>query len=224
MASSSPDPNYDPAYAATLLHRASSMQSEAAELLIALNLPAMLTELGEVELIGSAASGLMVWRDIDLGVRCQNLTPERAWTALSPLTSDPRLVSLHYRNETGSRSPSGLPADERLYLVCQYEAAPDAIWKIDLSLWTSPAPRPHLGHVEELRRRLSDETRLAILWIKDVWYQLPVYPHEVVGTDVYDAVLDHGVRTPDDFDAYLRARSLPSRKPRHSGADHPDTA
>jgi len=40
---------------------------------------------------------------------------------------------------------------------------------------------------------------------------LPTYPYEVGGTDIYDAVLEYGVRTPDEFDAYLRKRGLPAR-------------
>jgi hypothetical protein len=41
--------------------------------------------------------------------------------------------------------------------------------------------------------------RLAILTIKDVWHRLPVYPYEVEGIEIYDVVLEHGERTPDDF-------------------------
>ena len=58
---------------------------------------------------------------------------------------------------------------------------------------------------------VTDETRLSILWIKDVWHRLPTYPYEVGGYDVYEAVLRHGVRTPEQFDAYLRERGLPGR-------------
>jgi hypothetical protein len=78
-------------------------------------------------------------------------------------------------------------------------------------LWTSDAPRPHLAQLAELERRLTHETRVAILWIKDVWHRLPVYPYEVGGMEVYDAVLEHGARSPDDFDLYLRQRGLPAR-------------
>jgi hypothetical protein len=36
---------------------------------------------------------------------------------------------------------------------------------------------------------------LIILRIKDAWYQLPAYRREVSSIDIYDAVLQHGVRT-----------------------------
>jgi hypothetical protein len=198
----------DPASAAELLHRADLLQAEAAEVIADLDLLALLGRVGEVEQLGSSVSGLMVWRDIDFVARCRDLTPSRAWDALRPLLTNPGLTRLNYRNEAGERSPTGQAADQRFYFVTYVETAAGHEWKIDLSLWLSDAPRPHLAQLADLRRRLTDETRLAILWIKDVWHRLPTYPDEVSGVDVYDAVLEHGVRTPDQFAAYLRQRGL----------------
>jgi hypothetical protein len=59
-------------------------------------------------------------------------------------------------------------------------------------------------------RRLTPETRLAILWIKDAWYRHPSYPDVVSGMDIYKAVLEHGVRTPEQFGSYLSRRGLPT--------------
>ena len=206
-----PDPTRDTAYAAMLRRQAAALQAEANAVVTRLDLLGMLGPLGDPEVIGSAVSGIMVWRDIDLSVRCQDLTPARFWEALRPLLNDPGLARLDYRNETGERSPTDDPVDERLYAVLRYETEPGTVWKIDLSLWTSDAPRPYRAEAEALRR-LDDETRLAVLWIKDVWSRLPVYPYEVSGYEVYDAVLEHGVRAPAGFDAYLRERGLPGRE------------
>lgn len=71
------DPNRDPAYAASLFHRAQALQSEAGEVMRALDLMSMLGVLGQPEQFGSSVSGLMVWRDIDVTVRCRNVTLER---------------------------------------------------------------------------------------------------------------------------------------------------
>jgi hypothetical protein len=208
-----PTVGLNPTHAAELLRHAEQLQAEAAAVIEELDLLAMLGQLGHAELVGSAVSGLMVWRDIDVGARCRDLTPDRAWDALRPLLTNPRLTRLDYRNETGDRSPSGQPADRRYSFVayCQPCETVGDEWRIDASLWLSEAPRAQLAQLDELRRRLTDETRLAILWIKDVWHRLPTYPDEVGGVDVYDAVLEHGVRTPDEFAAYLRARDLPAR-------------
>ena len=123
----------------------------------------------------------------------------------------PRTTRLDYRSETGALVPPELRGYGRYYFVVRHETEPGDEWKIDVSLWTTDAPRSHLAQLAELERRLTRETRLAILWIKDVWHRLPVYPDEVGGMEVYDAVLEHGARTPDDFDLYLRERGLPAR-------------
>jgi hypothetical protein len=198
----------EPAARAALLARAERLRVEADGIIQELDLVALLGQVGLVEHLGSSACGLMVWRDIDLTARCRDLTLERAWDALRPLLIQPRLTRLHYRNESGARSPSGQAADERYYFVAYYESVVGEEWKVDLSLWLSDAPRTDLARLDTLRR-LSDETRLAILWIKDVRHRLPSYPSQVSGVDVYDAVLQHGVRTPDEFAAYLRERNLP---------------
>ena len=81
-----------------------------------------------------------------------------------------------------------------------------------LSFFFSDQMLGALDHLDWLQGELTEETRLAILWIKDIWYRLPAYPYRVGGYQVYDAVLNAGVRTPDEFDAYLIARGLPSRE------------
>jgi hypothetical protein len=84
-------------------------------------------------------------------------------------------------------------------------------WKVDISLWRlGDAPRELQFDPDTLCRRLTAETRGAILWIKDVWHRRACYPDEVGGVDIYDAVLNHGVRVPAEFAAYLRARGMPA--------------
>ena len=205
------NPNQDAAYAATLFRRATTLQLEAQSLIQTLGLPTMLEAIGPVELVGSVASGLMVWRDIDFCVECPGLTPERAWTALHPFLLDPRLTRLDYHNETGEWLPEGDPADQRLYFVLRYTTGSGAEWKIDISLWTVASPSAPGELLAELDQTLTSEMRLAILWIKDIWHQLPVYPYAVSGFEVYDAVLHYGVRTPEAFDHYLHQCGLPGR-------------
>ncbi len=60
----------DATYAAELLDRQQSLQAEARQVLADLDLMSYLNRLGHAEHIGSSVSGLMVWRDLDVGVRC----------------------------------------------------------------------------------------------------------------------------------------------------------
>jgi hypothetical protein len=197
------------AYAARLLERQEALQTEANQLVESLDLPAMLGRAGRFERLGSSVSGLMVWRDLDLGVSCGVLGAERAWETMVPLAAHPRTMRLSYRNEIGPLAPLELRGYGRYYFVARHQTEAGSEWKIDVSLWSPESPPGPLAHAEELRRRLTPETRLAILWIKDAWHPLPSYPDVVSGMDIYEAVLEHGVRTPEQFGSYLSRRGLP---------------
>ena len=195
---------------AALLNRQDALQREAEQVIGELALREHLGRLGPFEQIGSSVSGLMAWRDIDVGVRCADPPAARVLEAMQPILAHPGIRHVLYRPELGPRSPSGGPHDQRHYYVLRYESRAGKLWKIDISLWQlGDAPRMLLFDAETLRRELSAETRAAILWIKDAWYRRPSYPEAVGGPEIYDAVLRHGVRSPAGFAAYLRERGLP---------------
>ncbi|HEY0807063.1 MAG TPA: hypothetical protein VGD84_18480 [Pseudonocardiaceae bacterium] len=190
-----------------LLARQERLQQEAHEVMTELDLPAMLGRVGRVEVIGSAASGLMVWRDLDISVYTDAGAADRVAAAMRALVANPAVLDLHYANETGSRSPSGGAHDQRYYAVVRYLSRGGEHWKIDLSLWTDTGPRGEFS-AERLRDRLTDETRIAILRIKDDWHRHQDYPDKIGGIAVYDAVLNHGVRTAQEFGIYLSEHDL----------------
>jgi hypothetical protein len=80
-------------------------------------------------------------------------------------------------------------------------------WRIDLSVWL----RDLHGHVADwhtrLRGTITDQQRLAVLRIKDVWHRLPSYPDEVSGWEVDTAVLRDGVGTPEQSARWLAANA-----------------
>jgi hypothetical protein len=199
----------DATTAVELLRRQEALQAEAQQLIVHLDLLTMLSPAGKPEQIGSSVSGLMVWRDIDFNVLCSHRSLRAVFEAMQPLLINPRVTKLHYFNESEGLTPAELLGDERYYFVTYYETEAGHQWKIDISFWLSEKPRPQLAHLESLASRLTEETRLAILWIKDIWQHLPNYPYQVGGTDIYDAVLEHGVRTPAQFKVYLFERGMP---------------
>jgi hypothetical protein len=81
--------------------------------------------------------------------------------------------------------------------------------RIDLTLWLND---PHLNLTawhESLRDTITTEQRAAVLRIKDVWHRLPSYPDQIGGTQIYTAVLDDGVRTPQEFATWLTGHGYP---------------
>jgi hypothetical protein len=178
-----------------LLVRQADLQRDAATLVRELALIEMLGRAGRVVQLGSAVTGRMVWRDVDFGVDAPGLTAERAWETMRPLLG--RCTSLHYENDGEER---------RHYFVMRI-----AGWKVDVSLWFAGLPPAVEAFQAELPARLTPESRLAILRLKDFWHRLPHYPDVVSAWEIYDAVLNHEVRTLDEFDAFLAARGLPTR-------------
>jgi len=202
----------DPALAKELLRRQEELQAEARDVLAALDLEPALAKAGRVERMGSFVTGLMVWRDLDLNVICPSLALDRALDAMRPSYAHPRVHSVQFKNERGPFNTYAGPEDDRYYFKLFYRAAAGDDWKLDVSFWLADPSREERLPLAVLLDRLTDETRLAILWIKSIWWRLPTYRMQVSSVDIYDAVLDAGVCTPDHFDAYLRERGKPGRE------------
>ncbi len=193
-----------------LLQHQDILQKEARTVVRELDLVRLLSAAGTVRIHGSSVLGLMTWCDIDVGVSSPRLSVERAYGVMIPLLTHPRVKQVRYLNESGSFNPTGLPRDERYFFMVLYDSGAESDWKIDISFWLEEGIRSEPIH-DMVEQKLTPETRLAILRIKDVWWRQPSYRQEVSSIDIYDAVLQHGVRTLDEFDQYLVERGKPSR-------------
>ena len=179
-----------------LLHRQAELQREARDVVDRLRLVELLGRAGRVVQLGSAVTGLMVWRDLDFGVDGSGLTSEVAWETVRPLLG--RCLALRYLDDRDER---------RHYYVMRIDD-----WKIDLSLWSAGMPPEVEAFQADLTARLTDDLRITILRLKEVWHSLPTYPEVVSAWQIYDAVLHHDVKTPAELDDYLSARGLPTRQ------------
>lgn len=195
---------------ATLLRRATDLAAEAAAVYERLRFQEILAPAGEVERVGSSVMDLMVWRDLDVVVHAPGLGQPGVIAAVEPLFDDHGLLSLEYRDERRSSDRVIDEPDGRHYVILRHQGVGRGPWKIDLTFWTAPQRHRHDLYAAGIASRLTDESRLAILRIKDAWCQRPSYPFVVGGHDVYTAVLEHGVRTPEGFEHYLRERGLPT--------------
>jgi hypothetical protein len=201
-----------PAAAADLIRRQETLQTEGTRVLEGLNLVALLSPLGMPQFTGSFASGLMTWRDIDVQVVAPGLDIAKAFDTIGRLAGHPRIHRIRYMSESGTFNPTGQLRDERSYFGVYYAPDEGEEWKLDVSFWLKDVSRSELKDLEEMRSRLTPELRLSILWIKDVWCRLPAYRTQVFSMDIYEAVLEHGVKTPAGFEHYLAERGKPARQ------------
>jgi hypothetical protein len=188
-----------------LRDRQRALQAEAAALLTDLDVAGTLADLGPVLLVGSYVSGLMVWPDLDVMVHVgPDFAPRDVLRLLERFVDRPGVIGFDYHDERGSRSPTGTAYDERYHVVIAVDRG-GRRWRIDLTLWLNDPHASNTAYHETLRDTVTDEQRRAILRIKDVWHRRPEYPDEISGLEIYTAVLDHGVRTPEEFAAHLAA-------------------
>lgn len=207
----------DAVRAGELLRRQAELQAEAGHVIAELDLLDVLGRAGGVRLSGSAVTGLMVWRDIDLQVPSPGLSTAGAWDAVRALATHRRVYEVRFIDQSNTDNSASLPRDSRYYFQVFYRTDTGDDWKLDVSFWLSDDSREHeVVYQEGLVRRLDPESRIAILWIKSLWVESarrrdPAYGREVSSINIYDAVLEHGVRTPEEFDSYLTARGKPKR-------------
>lgn len=201
---SAPIPKISPADA-DLLARQVALQTEADAVLDDLGLIARLGVVGRPVRTGSSVLGLMVQRDIDVTVLCPSLDSAAVFAIGGAFASHPNVQRLRFRNDTG-RWNMDPDYPDGLYWAVDYRTETGQAWNLDLWFLLEGTTQFDLEHVISLPPRLTPEARMAILRIKDAWNDHPGYGSDIHGYDIYEAVLDHGVRTPDSFETYLRER------------------
>jgi hypothetical protein len=168
-----------------------------------LDLERRLGDIGPLLLTGSFISGLMVWRELDIMLLGgPALSPTDVLAAMSRLVLLPGVVGFDYADERGPRSPTGEVRDERYHVSTSY-VRPSGTWCLDLTFWLRDLHENVTAWHEQMRDSLTPEERSAILRIKDVWHRRPEYPDAVGGLEIYTAVLQHGVRAPEQFEGWL---------------------
>jgi hypothetical protein len=191
-----------------LAARQSALQAEAAELLDELDRLGVFADIGPVEVTGSYISNLMCWRDLDVMLLVgPDYSPRDVLNFVTRVMELTGVVGFDYRDERGARSPTGLLKEDRYHLPVLVERTA-GIWRLDLTLWLHDLHENVTAWHRALRDKITDQQRAAVLRIKDVWFRRPSYPDLIGGFDIYTAVIEEGVRTPEQFRSWLADRGL----------------
>ena len=188
-----------------LFARQDALQAQAVDILADLDAFALLRNIGVATQVGSSALGLMVARDIDITTLCPSLDPGPVFDLGRRLARHPRVRRLTFRKDTGPWNTSpGLP--DGIYWLVEYVADPDDAWTLDLWFLLDGTTQFDLEHMKTLPGRLTPETRAAILRIKEAVYADTTRPRGP-SYAIYEAVLDHGIRTPEAYERYRESRT-----------------
>jgi len=180
-----------------LLERAARRRRQAEAILDDLRLFEKWRRFGRPVLVGAVSFDLAVAPDIDMEVYCPELRIEHGFQVLAECALHPRIVAAQFLNALST-------PDKALYWQLRYHADDGTDWKIDM--WSAPEdyclPRGE-NFVQPMKESLTDETRQAILGLKEARAEgsLP----ELLSIDLYRAVLDGDVRTPDEMQHWLQS-------------------
>ena len=189
-----------------LLKRQEQLQAEAKAVAEELNLDDLLSLAGDPVRVGSAALGLMAWRDLDITVVCPKLDMDQVAEIASMLMVRQGIRELRFLNDTGVWN-TDINYPDGFYIGLNYRAQSGEDWKLDLWFVDEPDKQPDLAHIKTMPERLTPELRKSILTIKNMWASRDEYGKEVKSFDIYTAVLDDHVKTPHQFEEWLKKKS-----------------
>jgi hypothetical protein len=173
-----------------------SIKAEADRLLTDTRLRELLEQFGQVDLGGSYAYDLMVDRDLDFGVAIKSMTPEIRAKIASTFAAQPWAYSVNMTDRINFEPLSNLGAPRGLYLGLTIPF-PKERWNIDV--WFVIADRVAEDEMAKLIKHASNEQKATILQIKYELMESGQKQKGVTSAEVYKAVLQHGVKSTDEF-------------------------
>ena len=178
------------------LERAEQRRRAGLSLIDDLRVRELWARVGRVELVGAVAHGLVVSHDIDFEVFTKGEpTVASGFAVLASLAEHPRVRKVQFTNALDT-------PDQGLYSQVRCIDGNGANWKIDLWTLAEDHPGPLATRlVEPMQRALTDASRNAILALKEA--RAAGQTVAVSSIDLYRAVLEGGVATAEELEAFL---------------------
>jgi hypothetical protein len=148
---------------------------------------------------GSYSYDLMCWRDLDIYVLDPHHDLKRCFEIGYQVTQRLAAKKARFTNNVGDE-PNGL------YWGIKLGDERQGAWKLDLWFLDDKGYEQHAQYSADMRATLTDETRIAILEIKEEYWRRREYRDTITSDVIYRAVLDGGVRTVADFERCLSSR------------------
>ena len=184
----------------TIFARSDALQKSAWEIITETRVVETWQSIGAtINLVGSLKTGLMMnHRDIDFHIYTDPFNLADSFTAMARLAENPRFRSSKYINYMDQ-------VDRCVEWHAKYLDSQGDTWQIDMIHFLPDSA--YVGYFERVAERISalltPETRAAILQIKDAVPE----GRKVMGIQVYRAVIEAGIRRPEDFWPWLEQHS-----------------
>lgn len=187
-----------------LLEKQNILQRQAKDVLKHLGLINLLSNYGKVKIVGSMALELMTWPDIDIDLESNDEINNKDYLEIVKdifnYESIKKLTLIDNRSSFEKNRPKSM------YIGIIYDLD-DIDWKIDIRYLNSSDASAG-DSLKQIKSKLTSEKVQAILEIKTNFHSHPKYRKEFSGYDIYNAVLEEGILTIDDFKEFLKGKEI----------------
>ena len=180
------------------------IKKEADDILYRQELFSIISGYGIPHITGSYALNLMTWRDLDIYIQKENMTEAEFFQLGAAINLQFRPVKMSYRNERITKT-KGLP--HGLYWGVYLGNERKDAWKIDIWAVDEKECQRLLKFCNEIAARLTPISVKTILGIKSICWQDSEYRRSYTSSDIYEAVLVHGITGLKEFRNYLQIKS-----------------
>jgi hypothetical protein len=185
-----------------LLNRSKEQKQQADKLLADSKLIEQLKQFGDIGYSGSYAYDLMLNPDIDLHLILDDYKKHTASKVLNTLIEQGWWNSYTFADWTQDkfRLPQWQWLPRGYYINVRADFG-GARWKVDI--WLLDKARYKGDYLAEKMSKVTDDERLAILQIKEARESKRVNSGSY---DIYTAVIDDGIKTPEEFTRWQSSR------------------
>jgi hypothetical protein len=175
------------------------LKEEADQLILKCELRQLLAPYAGWFVGGSYSYDLMCWRDLDIYVHDLVHDLKQCFDVAYEITRRLAAKKARFTNYLGNvgPEPNGFYWGIKLGDILQ------GAWKLDIWFLDQNGYDQHGTYSEEMRRRLSPESRRSILQIKEAYWRRPEFRDTVTSDRIYRAVLESGVRNVSDFERFV---------------------
>ncbi len=164
-----------------------------------LHLKNILESYGEVILTGSYELDLMVWRDLDIYMDVKNINQMDIYELSTKIFHAYR--PLWFETKDTFNEESGCP--KGYFIGFESKIFNEQMWNVDIWFTDRNYINKHQLYMREIKKHLDDNVRKIILNLKKELIKLPVYGHQILSVDIYQAVLYHGIKDMKSFKKWV---------------------
>jgi hypothetical protein len=180
------------------------IKDEADDILYRQELLTILSKYGVPYITGSYSLNLMTWRDLDIYIQKDNMNEAEFFQLGAEINKRYQPVKMSYRNERITQT-KGLPFG--LYWGVYFGNERKDAWKIDIWAVNENECGRLLKFCDDIAAKLTPSSTQNILTIKSNCWQDPDYRRSYASSDIYDAVLEKGITSLEEFRSYLIGKS-----------------